>query len=256
MTGSPRIALCLSLVAFGAAGAQQSTCDAIGTARPGPSAPLQAHRPADGTARYDMTVQKSPSDTGSQWLGTMTVTQSTVRCKTDGVVQRVIVYDYGADGQVVDTTLSVASTLAPILERTRKRSGDIVLDFSPGLVRGSMARAGVTRPIHDTLAGPAFNSTDFELVVRSLALRKGLATTLWIYDPEFGGYRAASVDVLRLEPAAATATERVWIVRTRDRRLESTYRIGQTSRALLGIDVRADSVRYHIVRSSSPARAN
>lgn len=192
-----------------------------------------------------MTV-RGPGDTAAKWFGSMTVSQLTTRCGADGVVRRVIVYDYGVKGQVIDTTLSVASTLAPIMERTRKRSGDIELDFSSGVVRGSMTKAGVTRVINDSLKSPAFNSTDMELVVRSLALRTGLTTTLKIYDPEFGGYRSDTISVMRLEPGPTPGSEGTWIVRSRDSRLESIYRIAEHSRRLLANDVRADSTWYHI----------
>jgi|GEM_PF-6625431 len=204
-------------------------------------------RPADGTSRFAMTSQ-GPHDADAKALGSMTVTQSTIPCGATRVVERVIVYDYGAAGRVVDTTMSDASTLAPIMERTRKTSGDIVLDFSPGLVRGSMTRSGATRQINDTLPAPAFNSTDLELVVRSLALREGFSTAFKIYDPEYGGFRPDSIRVVRLEPPQERGSEGAWIVHSQDRRLESTYRIAERSRQLLSIDVRADSTQFHIIR--------
>ncbi|MEP6618590.1 MAG: hypothetical protein ABJE47_04730 [bacterium] len=237
--------LCASLASFSVVQAQRPSCEETATVRPGPTAPLQSVRPADGTTRYGMTV-RGPNDSAAKWFGSMTVSQLTTRCGADGVVRRVIVYDYGVKGQVVDTTLSVASTLAPIMERTRKPSGDIVLDFSPGVVRGSMTKAGVTRAINDSLKSAAFNSTDLELVVRSLAFRVGLTTTLKIYDPEFGGYRSDTISVTRLEPGATPGAEGTWVVRSRDSRLESTYRIAERSRRLVANDVHADSTWYHI----------
>ncbi|MBA2685490.1 MAG: hypothetical protein H0U66_13470 [Gemmatimonadaceae bacterium] len=176
---------------------------------PAPIAPLQRYRPADGTSRYDMTVQQG-HDSLAKSLGTMTVTQTTSSCGANEVVMRVIVYDYGSAGRVVDTTLSVAATLAPILERTRKTSGDFVLDFSAGLVRGSM--------------------------------------------PEYGGYRPDSVNVVQLDPAKSPHSEGTWVVHSRDRRLESTYRIGERSRRLLAIDVHAESARYRITLCEATAK--
>lgn len=116
-----------------------------------------------------------------------------------------------------------------------------------------MSRAGTTRALHDTLAAPAFNSTDLELVVRSLALRLGFSSVLQIYDLEFGGYRPDSVSVVRLDPARAPGTEGTWVVRSHDRRLENTYLIAERSRRLLAIDVHADSTRYYIALSDPSA---
>ncbi|MDQ2931011.1 MAG: hypothetical protein M3Y05_09390 [Gemmatimonadota bacterium] len=233
--------------------AQSPLCTGVDAKHPAPLAPLQRDRPADGTTRYDMTVQQARDSTAKP-LGTMTVTQKTINCGSSDVIMRVIVYDYGSAGHVVDTTLSMAATLAPISERTRKSSGDIVLDFSGRLVRGSMTRAGATRAIHDTLATPSFNSTDLELVVRSLDLRFGITTVLQIYDPEYGGYRPDSVNVVQLDPAKEPDSESTWVVHSRDRRLESTYRISERSRRLLAIDVHADSTRYRITLSDAAAK--
>ncbi|MGH7622944.1 MAG: hypothetical protein ACREMU_11440 [Gemmatimonadaceae bacterium] len=245
--------MCALLLAIAArAGAAQSEPCVGGVLAkyPEPAAPLQDDRPMDGVTRYDLTIQQ-PHDTAPRALGTMTVAQTMSRCVGNDIVRRVIVYDYGAAGRVVDTTLSIALTLAPISERTHKTSGDIVLDFEGGVVRGRMTRAGKTRAIHDSLATPAFNSTDLELVVRSLALRRGMSTAVQIYDPEYGGLRPDSISVLDLEPARVTGAEASWVVRSRDRRLESTYRITEHSRQLLSADIRADSTRY---RLANPAR--
>lgn len=200
---------------------------------PAPFRPLSPRRPADGTHGYSLVLRPAPDST-PRVVGTMTVSQSTLGAGGQRVVRRVITYDYGASGGVVDTTLSVASTLAPILERTRKSSGaDIVMDFSGRIVTGRMGPDSARKEIRDTLATPAFNTTDLELVVRSLPLRNGYRASLPVYDPEFGGYRHAE---LRVDGTARGGRE--WVVRVRDRRLESVYRVDAASRALLGIDVR------------------
>ena len=243
------LALLSTLGVHGAAAQSPSCIGGDLSLYPAPAAPLQDDRPMDGTTRYVMTVQQ-PHDSAPKPLGTMTVTQATTRCGSNDVVRRIIVYDYGAGGRVVDTTMSIALTLAPIMERTHKRSGDIMLDFARGAVRGSMTRAGKLRVLHDTLPVPAFNSTDLDLVVRSLALEQGMSTTLDIYDPEYGGARADSVAVLRLDAPRIPGTEATWVVRSRDRRLESTYGISEHSRKLLSADIRADTTHYHIFDAS------
>jgi len=243
----PGAAAAVLLLPVAALAAQAPECArSMAAAHPAPAATLDSIRPPDGTSRYDMTVQR-PGDSMPTALGTMTVKQTTTRCARDRVIQRVIVYDYGASGRVVDTTLSVASSLAPILERTHKTSGHIVLDFDAIGVRGELTRGADRRVINDTLMGPAFNSTDLELVVRSLALRPGWATEVQIYDPEFGGYRTDSISVASHDPAPAGQLEGYWVVRSRDRRLESLLQIGERTRTLLSMDIRADSTRYRLV---------
>lgn len=174
----------------------------------------------------------------------MTVTQVTSRCGADGVVQRVTVTDFGMMGTAVDTTLSVASTLAPILARLRKFGRYTAIDFSPGLVRGTSTRQGVTREIRDTLATPAFNVADLTFVVRSLALRPGFSTTLQSYNPETSASSAASVDVLGREAPSRAGAEGTWVVRSRSAGVERTIRIGERSRTMRSVDVIADSTRF------------
>jgi hypothetical protein len=224
-------------------------------AHPAPYPALGTQRPADGTSRFAMEIQPG-RDSAFRALGTMTVTQQTIVLAGDSAVRRIIVYDYGARGRVIDTTLSVARTLAPIAERTYKTSGVIVLDFAGRHVTGRMGSTVSPRPIDDTLPGPAFNSTDLELVVRVLPLRAGFTADLPIYDPEFGGYRFAKVSVIGIERGAGGAGPG-WRVRARDTRLESIYLVDQATRELRSIDIDASSAgaRYRIRRVSAiPAR--
>jgi hypothetical protein len=221
-------------------------------AHPAPYPALGTQRPADGTSHFAMEIQPG-RDSAFRSLGTMTVTQETIVAAGDTCVRRVIVYDYGARRRVIDTTLSVARTLAPIVERTHKTSGVIMLDFAGRRVTGRMGPLASPKAIDDTLPGPAFNSTDLELIVRVLPLRDGLTADLPIYDPEFGGYRFAKVSVVGAEPAAGGAGP-AWRVRARDTRLESVYLVDQATRQLRSIDIDAfgAGVHYRIRRVSSP----
>ncbi|MEP7087746.1 MAG: hypothetical protein ABI884_10600, partial [Gemmatimonadota bacterium] len=62
------------------------------------------------------------------------------------------------------------------------------------------------------------------------------------------------VNVVQLDPAKSPHSEGTWVVHSRDRRLESTFRIGERSRRLLAIDVHADSTRYRITLSDATAK--
>lgn len=224
--------------------AQSPQCDAARqAAHPAPAAPLQAARPADGTTRYTVALQ-GPRETAAKTIGTMVVTQVTTRCGGDGVVQRVTTTDFGMMGAVTDTTLSVASTLAPIRQRMSRFGRTTALDFSAAQVRGTTTRAIGNREVRDALAAPAFNSADLAFVVRSLALRPGLSTTLQVYSIESAGSSPVSVEVLRLEPASGKDGEGTWVVRSRSPGVERTYRIGERSRMLRAVEVAADSTTF------------
>lgn len=206
--------------------------------------------PADGTRKF-VIRQSSEGDSASHVVGTMTVTQATLAEASGAAVRRVIVYDYGTRGRVVDTTLSLAATLAPVSERTHKPSGIISLDFAGRVVTGAMGAAATPKAIRDTLDARAFNSTDLDLVVRSLAPRDGLRARLPLYDPEFGGFRYAAVELRRAEPAGgATRAGDPWVVVVRDPNAgESTYHVDGETRALVALRVRvpARHAMYDIV---------
>jgi hypothetical protein len=221
------------------------------TAHPAPAAHLAAARPSDGKSTYAMRVLRG-GEREARPFGTMSVEQRTSGPATARVVRRVIVYASGSRGRVVDTTLSVAATLAPIAERTYKPSGVIRLDFAGRRVTGAMGPLDAPKPIDATLGTPAFNSTDLELVLRSLVLRAGLRDSLPLYDPEMGGYRWAA---LHVEGAVRVPTSagprRAWAVRVHDLQGEYLYRIDQATRALLAsdVDLPKRGVRYFIRRN-------
>lgn len=233
------------------------TLESAVTARENGASPagiLAAPRPADGTTRFRI-LRRARPDSAFEPMGVMTVEQRTVSVGA-GVVLRVITYDYGSRGGVVDTTLSFERTLAPICERTRKSSGaDIVMDFTGATVAGYMGVTDGRRTIADTLPTPAFNTTDLDLVVRSLPLSNGYRASLPVYDPEFGGYRDAEVSAAIADSMASATSPRegrVWRVVARDWRHETTYLIDDHTRAILDLEVRSlqDGVMFRIVPSS------
>lgn len=224
--------------------AQSPQCDAARqAAHPAPAAPLQNARPADGTTRYTVALQ-GPRQTTAKPIASMTVTQVTTRCGSDGVVQRVTTTNFGPMGSVTDTTLSVASTLAPIRQRMSRFGRSTALDFSGAQVSGATMRASGNRAVRDALAAPAFNSADLAFVIRSLALRPGLSTTLQIYSIESGGSSPTSIDVQRLEPASVKGGEGTWVVKSRSPGVERTYWIGERSRTLRAVEVASDSTTF------------
>src|SRR5690348_457387 len=108
------------------------------SSHPAPTVPLSRQRPPDGTTRYAI-LMRAASDTGFHPAATMVVQQATRRVNGNLVIRRVATYTYPDHSHVVDTTMSLAGTLAPILERTHKPSNRVVTyDFAGRLVTGWM----------------------------------------------------------------------------------------------------------------------
>jgi len=222
---------------------------------PAPAAPLSAMRPSDGTRMFTMR-EKTLSNGSVRDFGTMTVTQQTIDTGAQRLLRRVIVFDYGANGRVVDTAVSIASTLAPVYERTYKPSGLLFEDFAGRFVTGRMGPATAPTPIRDSLPTPAFNSTDAEFVIRSLDLRVGLDARLPLYDPEQKDrYRFAAVHVEGTEMVSTpTGRREAWVVRLTDTHAELVFRVDKESRAFLASSTRVPDrdVEYDITLASGP----
>lgn len=202
--------------------------------------PLARVRPAPGHHAFHILTEDARGDWRS--FGRMDVSESRVVERGVPAIRRVIVYDYGARGAVVDTTWSVAASLAPIAERTYKRSGIIHLDFAGREVRGKIGPSTATRPLDVVLPQPAINTTDLDLVARSLELDAGAHVTLPLYDPEFGGFRIAPVTIDGPEPMATASGPRdAWVVSILDPQATSVYRIATDDRSLLRADVTVPS---------------
>ncbi len=198
---------------------------------------LSEARPVDGTHVYDLSVRPSP-DSAWHAIGTMTVELTTLHRDGRALMRRVATSHVGAR-VVVDTTLSLESSLAPISERTHKPTGIISYDFARDSVTGFMSVNGAEHAIHVALPGPTFNSTDLELIIRSLPLAPGYQVRLPIYDPELGGYRFTNVRVQ--SPAQGDSTDatsrNVWVVLDTDASLQITYRVARATRELLSMTI-------------------
>lgn len=201
-----------------------------GAPHPAPLAAIDAAQLPATSSRFLLRFAATSADTLAM-VGTRTVTERT----NGAVIERVILYDYGSRGRTVDTTLSVARTLAPIAERTYKPRGAIVLDFAGRIVTGRLTTGDGTRVIADTLGAPAFNSTDLDLVVRRLPLAAGYTTRLPLYDPEFGGFRHADA---RVSTRRTADGDEAWLVQVRDGKLDCEYELDARTREVRTIVVR------------------
>lgn len=221
------------------------------TLHPPPDAPLGTQRPPDGTTRYAI-LMRAASDSAFHSVATMVVQQTTLHVGRALAIRRVATYTYVNGSHVVDTTLSLAGSLAPLMERTHKPSDRIVAyDFNGRIVTGRMGPVASPKAIHDTLPEPAFNSTDLELAIESLRLRDGLRASLPIYDPELGGFRHATLHVTGRERVATpTGPRRAWVIEVRDNALDFHYRIDQATRAMLAKDM-TNTANGRVVRLRS-----
>lgn len=235
MTPVHRLLPALLLLAPGVAA---STPPAAAPSHPAPAVALDTTRPADGTTRFRILVRRA-TDSAFAPVGLKTVTQRTTRLGGEPVVLRAIVFTYPGRPGVIDSTASVAATLAPIYERTYKPSGLLSIDFDGLSASGTEPVPGVgQRPFRDTLGEPAFNTTDLDLVVQSLPLADGYHATIPMYDRDMGRFRRGELRVDgTTDVRTPTGTERAWVVRVREPKADYVYLVSQRTRAMLHIDI-------------------
>ena len=102
------------------------------------------------------------------------------------LLRRVLIVQRGG-AQLTDSTLSDARTLAPRQHRSWQPQRQLRLDFAGLRVRGSIGppdAMGVA--IDTTIAVPAFDSGNWDLVVRSMPLDSGYVATFPVYALETG----------------------------------------------------------------------
>lgn len=213
--------------------------------------PLGAKRPVSGTHVYDLSTRPGP-DSAWRALGTITVDLLIIQRGRVAVIRRVSTSAINHRG-VVDTTFALARTLAPLGGRTHKPTGIISYDFQHDTVSGVITDSGATRAIHDVLPGPAFNSTDIDVIVRSLPLAPGYQARLPIYDPELGGYCFASVHVDSYPHlgSSSSSSTKTWLVRVTDGSLHIAYCVDRATRGLLSttiVDVQRRSEHRIVLR--------
>jgi hypothetical protein len=192
---------------------------------------LSTLRPTDGTHVYTMTLRRNKADSVSH-AGSVTVQQKTISGASGPVILRVVTFEYGAAGTTIDSTWSVARTLAPIRERTVKPRGLVDFDVNGDSIVGRVVTNGVARAVHESVPGPTFNATDLDLIVRSLPLADGYRVQFPIYDPEGGGYRMASARVDGRTPARDA-----WLVSVRENDVLLEYTIAVATRDLIASTV-------------------
>ena len=181
-------------------------------AHPAPAPGLTHLRPVLGTSHYEF-LRRAPGDSLDRSIGRLVVHRSLRRVGSSAVLTNVAHSDWVGGRSTTDTTTSLDGTLAPIAERTRTPGMVISYDFDHLRVTGRMGVPDSLAAIDDTLPRPAFNSTDVDMLLTALPLARHFRVTLPLYDPEYPGFRLATLTVRGTQLLATpTGPRRAWVV--------------------------------------------
>lgn len=186
-----------------------------------------------GVARFHMTATR-PGDTTRFEVGTRTVERHDAMMKGMRTIQRVLTFT-SPRGSVVDSTVCLAESLAPVMERSHQPTKTMSLDFAGARVTGLVApNDSAAHAVDMDTTVPVFNSTDADLVVASLPLAEGYHAVLPFYTYELGGLERDTVTVLRIEKIPTPDGERTaWVAQLADPFVHITYWIDTRSRDVL-----------------------
>ena len=152
---------------------------------------------------------------------------------TTPLLRRVIIVQRG-EARLIDSTLSDARTLAPRQHRSWQPQRHLQLDFNGLRVRGSIGPPdAMGAAIDTTITRPAFDSGNWDLVLRALPLDSGYVATFPVYDLETGLH----LYQVRVTGATTMYGERAHVVLfLLGGKQEVTVWIGATTRRLLQVE--------------------
>jgi hypothetical protein len=144
---------------------------------------LRSARIQGGSARYTLTAYRDGDEIPMGRLSDV------VRVDTINgapVLRRVQLLQRNMQ-QLVDSTLTDVNTFAPRQHRSQQPTRRITLDFTGRRVKGALAPEGVPPVVLDTtLAVAAFDSGNWDLVMRALPLDSGYKVRFPVYDIDVG----------------------------------------------------------------------
>jgi len=183
-----------------------------------------------GIARFHMTATR-PGDTTRVEVGTRTVERHDATTKGTRTIHRVLTFT-SPRGSVIDSTVCLAESLAPVMERSHQPTKTMSLDFAGARVTGLVApKDSEAHALDMNTMVPVFNSTDADLVVASLPLADGYHAILPFYTYELGGLERDTVTVLRTEKIPTPDGARTaWVAQLADPFLHITYWIDTATR--------------------------
>jgi len=186
-----------------------------------------------GVARFHMTATR-PGDTTRFEVGTRTVERHDATMKGMRMIHRVLTFT-SPRGSVIDSTVCLAESLAPVMERSHQPTKTMSLDFAGARVTGLITpKDSAAHQVDMDTTVPVFNSTDTDLVIASLPLAEGYHAILPFYTYELGGLERDTVTVLRIEKIPTPDGERsAWVTQVADPFVHITYWIDTSSRDVL-----------------------
>ena len=234
----PWVVLALTLVP---AAAQGQTATTNGAARALPSADsVSALRPGDAvvdgrritteTVRYVLTLLRdgAVSNAGQ-------VIDETQRDSTNDrvLIRRVQTVQRGA-ARLIDSTVSDGRTLAPRQHRSLQPTRRMTLEFNGRRVKAAIGPVDAPLvPVDTTLSYAAFDSGNWDLLVRSLPLEKGYQARFAVFDLD-AGLKEYAVQVTG--STTVQDEEAHVVIFTIAKGRESVVWIGKQSRRLLRIE--------------------
>lgn len=237
-----RLALILTGLVLGIPGTVQAQVAAAASAAVHATTPdsLRPIRPGDGvfdsrhlqtdTIRYALTVFREDSQVP---VGQLTDEMQRDSSESGVWLRRVQRIQRGS-AQLIDSSVTDAHTLAPRMHRSLQPTRRITLDFSGRRVRGSVGPVDAPPVPFDTvLAMPAFDSGNWDLLVRALPLAKGYAARLAVFDVD-GGLRAYQIQVTG--STVVQDEEAHVVIFTLARGRESVVWVGKQSGQILRIE--------------------
>jgi hypothetical protein len=212
--------------------------------------PLVAPSAAPAVARFRVTATR-PGDTTSIAVATRTVERRLTSVNGIPAIQRVVSW-VSPRGTVIDSTLCLAASLAPVSERSHQPTKTMSLNFDGAHVTGTVAPHDSAPHAVDMHTGvPVFNSTDTDLIVASLPLAAGYQAILPFFTYELGGIERDTVTVLRAEKVAMPDGERLaWVAQVGDPFVRITYWVDSATREILQSEIvrRRDGIVMRVTR--------
>ena len=145
---------------------------------------LDARRVRPGVSRYAWVIERGGQ---VQPVGSVTDSITATRDRGHPALARTLTAQRG-NSLLVDSSVSLARSLVPRSHRSHQPRRTMVLAFDGARVRGSVSPTqGETVTFDSTLATPVFDSSNWDLLVRSLPLREGLEARFPVYDHDNGG---------------------------------------------------------------------
>lgn len=144
---------------------------------------LKGDRLVPGTARYALTMFRDADEIP---VGRLTDELRVEVVSGVPMLRRVQQLQRGTQ-QLIDSSVTEVRTLAPRQHRSVQPTRRIALEFTGRRVKGQLAPQDVPSvPIDTTLAIAAFDSGNWDLLLRALPLEPGMAVRFPVYDLDAG----------------------------------------------------------------------